>query len=299
MASRVFLFEDATVLPEWEMTEKVKCAAWFESQSNGSVSYHGFVELISPQKVSYCMKLFRAKWQKCDRSIKTNYTSMPNHRVYYSDNKILPSIAPRQSEVHDDLRKQVKDLQVQLTDLQTRVQNQPTTINQTINNNNTIIIQAFGTEGYKHLSDAYIGQCVRKAGLGVVDLIQGVHYHPKYPNLCNIRAKSLKHVTDNGLLETFNGQSWTFVNRDTLLQKLFRDKCEILDGHFCEHEDQIKAMVGLNRYKTIEAWFEKARNMDKTIIKSVTRDILIMILNKTIPSYPYPTSYPQLQITSS
>lgn len=149
--------------------------------------------------------------------------------------------------------------------------------------NNTVIIQAFtGTEDYSHLSHGYLTQCVKKLGPGVTDLIKGIHFNPKQPHLSNVRAKGIKSTTDKKVLETHNGNKWVLSDRDQTILKLFVDKFNILDGHFCDNEEEIKASVGDTRYEVIDAWLQKARNGDKKITKEVTKDILLLLLNHAI-----------------
>ena len=83
----------------------------------------------------------------------------------------------------------------------------------------------------------------------------------------NIRAKSVKFATDKGLLQAYNGNLWVFEDRDSILLKLFLDKLNILDGHCCDNEDEIKSLVGERRFQIIDTWLEKARNGDKQIKK--------------------------------
>ena len=298
MTSRVWLFEDMRFLPQWKAFERVKKALWVVSDGEPQI-YHGFVELDSPQKISYCKKIIDAKWYKCDKLKKAEYINTPYHEKYEANRTNAKS---NQGLANDDILRVMKMIleemtiiKKQMSDLQDKCLSlpQPSIIgnnNNTNNTNNTTInntlniIQSFGNEDYDHLSKDFLTQCVKKQGSGIVELIKAIHFNPKHPKYMNVRAKSMKSVTNRALLQTYNGCDWEFVDRDRLLLRLFTDKCNILDGHFCDYEPEIKELVGQQRYTLIDEWLNKARNQDKSITKAVTKDTLLMIMNKTIPS---------------
>lgn len=149
MTSRVWLFEDMCSLPSWKAFERVKNALWVVSDTEPQV-YHGFVELDSPQKVTYCRKIINATWRKCDKVKKAEYINTPRHHVY----KKVNSTNSNKVINYDDMLTVIKEMQneiiiinKQLADLRETFasweQQLPSKIENNINNttkNNTITI---------------------------------------------------------------------------------------------------------------------------------------------------------------
>lgn len=150
----------------------------------------------------------------------------------------------------------------------------------TINNNSTttnnqisVHINTFGNEQTAHITPDFLCACVKAMEKGIVSLVKEKHFSQKYPGNRNIRIESKK----NREMAAYNGDIWESKPQKEFLEHLFRINTETLDIHFCDNEDQFKA---LSKHKMIDSFFEKARNDDPSIMKKVTQDIFYMIMNE-------------------
>lgn len=136
MTSRIFAFDDAKYIPDWQTLQKVKSATWVKLDDTGM--YSGFLELVSPQKITCCMKMFNATWQKCNRSKHNEYARLPQHVCYIREKTDCQSIDETKSQSHiiDELREEVCRLKQQVLEIKDKSShNYHTTIyNTTINN---------------------------------------------------------------------------------------------------------------------------------------------------------------------
>lgn len=138
MTSRVWSFEGANKIPEWDKFAKVKSAIWVES--GFPAMYNGFLELHSPEKVSCCKKMVEATWFKCDRHKRTEFEKSDKHHVYESE-RVLHG---RKQDFSIEVLQILTQLQAEVSAINDKVtqlleNNTHTTINNITNNitNNT------------------------------------------------------------------------------------------------------------------------------------------------------------------
>lgn len=161
-------------------------------------------------------------------------------------------------------------------------QNTSPTSNITVTNNTfqpTVIINQFGMEDISYIPSDILTRMVRQMDKGVVELAKVKHFHERHPENHNIRRLSLKQR----MAQVNMGASWCYLDLDDLLERLFSRNYDVLDAHFLENEQELKAKFG-NSFRIVEAWFDKARNCDKDTLKTCKRKIMIMLMNMMDPS---------------
>lgn len=152
----------------------------------------------------------------------------------------------------------------------------------TVTNNTfqpTVIINQFGMEDISYIPRDILTRMVRQMDKGVVELAKVKHFHERHPENHNIRRLSLKQR----MAQVNIGSSWCYLDLDDLLERLFSRNYDVLDAHFLENEQELKAKFG-NSFRIVEAWFDKARNCDKDTLKTCKRKIMIMLMNMMDPA---------------
>lgn len=182
--------------------------------------------------------------------------------------------------VHDKNGSQILERLNKLEELVVKNNNQKqNTI--TVTNNTfqpTVIINQFGMEDISYIPSDILTRLVRQMDKGVVELAKVKHFHEKHPENHNIRGLSLKQR----MAQINMGTSWCYLDLDDLLERLFTRNYDVLDAHFLENEQELKAKFG-NSFRIVEAWFDKARNCDKDTLKTCKRKIMIMMMNMMDP----------------
>lgn len=161
-----------------------------------------------------------------------------------------------------------------------KLQNKPSTTNNTIITNNSINISLnnFGQESVSHLTHDFLSHCLLNPSKGFTSLIENIHYNNDVPENRNIRCKSLKR----NVFEKYIDSEWRSCDASNTLDELIRKGYRILNTHYTQHfmndpdlmEDELKQRA-----------YERFRFLcDKTCNDyfSVKRDIRLLIKDKTM-----------------
>ena len=107
---------------------------------------------------------------------------------------------------------------------QTVIQNQNNTVNNTINvagdlNNNTLIINNFGSENKDYIAIEFIRQCLNQGHHGISPMIDKIYFDPEHPENHNVGLESFK----NKLVKVVQDNKWQFASLlntiDTMISK--------------------------------------------------------------------------------
>lgn len=157
---------------------------------------------------------------------------------------------------------------------QTNVDNRQSTIN--------VFVAPFGCENRAYISDAFLTQCLKEKGRGIVELAKAVHFHNSHPENQNIRASKSDALKHKGV-SIYDRGSWRLSDRDTVLRKVFDNNYDMLDYHMGNNEDKLREQFGSALFNKIEAWFDNMRNYDinSEEYKKCLRDLTWMVINET------------------
>lgn len=157
---------------------------------------------------------------------------------------------------------------------QTNVDNRKNTIN--------VFVAPFGCENRAYISDAFLTQCLKEKGRGIVELAKAVHFHNSHPENQNIRASKSDALKHKGVM-IFDRGSWRLSDRDTVLRKVFDNNYDMLDYHMGNNEDKLREQFGSALFNKVEAWFDTMRNYDinSEEYKKCLRDLTWMVINET------------------
>lgn len=173
------------------------------------------------------------------------------------------------------LRKEVEQLKLNQTETY-----KGSTCNNNSNNNNIdnstsniihININPFGREDTSHLTSDFLTTCVSAMDKGIVNLVKEKHFSNKIPSNCNLKVTSVKRKE----IAIYNGKNWVVRPRQDILDQLTQVSTETLDNHFCDNEEQFKALTAYNR---IDEFFEKARNPSPSFSKAMTEAVYCTLL---------------------
>jgi hypothetical protein len=178
----------------------------------------------------------------------------------------------------DELIKKIDEMQKQLSNMS---QGNTITNHHNIQNNISITqnnqINAFGKEDTKHLSHAFLSKCVRKTNMGIIDLLEKLHFDPEANN-ANVRITNKKL---SSLIEFNNGEKWQYARKDSVLNSMLDKGRDILENHYEYNADEIKLEVSESMFQYIAEWMEKVADKDKRTIESLLTDIYVLILNNS------------------
>ena len=147
--------------------------------------------------------------------------------------------------------------------------------NNVINQNNHIVINAFGRESLEHVTPAFIDQCVRRTDKGIVELIEKIHFDPDVRENCNIKATNAKVP----LVKYNDGARWKWGRKDKLLDEIVDRGHGLMQEHFDDHEDVMRNRLSISMFEHIRKWMDKMQDRDKKTWESVITDIYVLILN--------------------
>lgn len=225
-----------------------------------------------------------AKTYPCEacENLFTTRQALSRHRLKYC--KGPPEPQPITQEQWNELLKRQSDLAKDNEDLRKKLEAMTTTpvsqttnhtTNNTTNNNIQINLNAFGKETTSHLTHAFLNRCVRRTNMGLIDLLEKLHFDDQVKSNANVRITNRKMP----LAEYNDGQRWRFQNRETLLSAMLDKGHEILQEHLDDHEDELKHHVSETMWNYIVKWFEKVTDRDTATVEKVLTDIFVLILN--------------------
>jgi DNA-directed RNA polymerase subunit RPC12/RpoP len=162
---------------------------------------------------------------------------------------------------------------------QNQIQMNNCTINTTVQNNvqqnNTITLENFGKENVEFLADSFIRRCLFRAPDGVTDLTKKIHFNPDKPEYHNVTTTNKK----DGFLEVFKDGKWLYDDKNKVLDALIKQSFDIISSHYDQFDDEIKAELSPTNFKRVDRFVESVLNQDKTIQNSLRKCLYLLILN--------------------
>lgn len=213
---------------------------------------------------------------------------------------------PEPSTEIEKLRTEMHILQERMDRLQNPSHATPV-VTQNQNQCVNIQINAFGKETTAHLTEPFLTRCVKRTNLGLIQLLERLHYDPHVKENATVRILNKKlplaEVRDE------RGE-WTYARKDKTLANMMDRGQEILQEHFDDNQEEIRESLSETMYDYIVKWFEKMEDKDKEVLEDVLTDIYVLVLNKsrelnkanaayqTLESPPTPPM-PQIPLTAT
>ena len=147
------------------------------------------------------------------------------------------------------------------------------TINGPVNNgtiNNNITIMAYGKEDYNKIDRVDLLRGLRTGFNSTFNLIDTVHFNPKYPEFHNVYISSMK----NKYAMMYDGSDWTLVMKDDLIDKLYDDKRNYIEENL---EDFLESLTK-SQVDALHRWMEADES--HPYIQKIKNDIKLLLYNK-------------------
>ena len=137
------------------------------------------------------------------------------------------------------------------------------------NNTNNITINQYGKEDLSHLTFNDFNGIFNKCNSCVPNLIDLIHFNKDKPENNNIYISNLK----GPYAMIYDGQKWNVVDKNTTIDDMYDDKCDILVNKYENLKDHLDEKT-MNKFNKFLNKYE-----DENIKKNITKNIKLMLYN--------------------
>jgi hypothetical protein len=123
------------------------------------------------------------------------------------------------------------------------------TINGPVNTgtiHNNIMLVGYGKEDYNRIDKNDLLRGIRSGFNSTLNLIDAVHFNPKYPEFHNVYISSMK----NKYAMMYDGNDWTLVMKNDLIDKLYDDKRNYIEENL---EDFLESLTK-SQISALDRW---------------------------------------------
>jgi len=208
---------------------------------NSHLNLNSYISSRSSSQYHDTINSKNAEHNKNNITIKCSYCL----KDYKNRNSLLRHI-PR-CAARPLLKEEIEKIE---NDIKKKINSDNTIINNTINNNtinnintqNIIYLNSsnaeqllpFGKEDIEYLSKDMMKNIISQPELGILKLIQEVHFNDDKPQNQNIQMPNKKEP----FIEIFNGEKWEKQDKKIALQNIITTKKDIMDDYFDEHAEK-------------------------------------------------------------
>lgn len=157
----------------------------------------------------------------------------------------------------------------------------------TVNINNGEVhnyyLVGYGKEDLDRIDKKDLLKGMRSGFNSTLNLIDAVHFNPKYPEFHNVYISSMK----NKYAMMYDGNDWTLVMKDYLIDKLYDDKRDFID----ENLDEFLESLTPSQQRALNRWLNV--DDDHHYVKKIKNDIKLMLYNKRRLVINNPIKYKQ------
>jgi hypothetical protein len=250
--------------------------------SKQSLSYHS--------RKSVCKKVIKYVCKCCDKELSSR-SSLYRHKqtcknkndkksdeinegsIIVTDNIDVCKIYERLLELEKEnntLKKKVNKIEKNPS----IVNNTTNTTNNNCNINNgtvnNIYLVGYGKEDMSKISYVDLLKGIKSGFNSTINLIDAVHFNPEYPEYHNVYISSMK----NKYAMMYDGNDWTLVMKDDLIDKLYDDKRNYIEENL---EDFLESLTASQK-NALHRWMEA--DNDHPYIKKIKNDIKLLLYNK-------------------
>ena len=217
-----------------------------------------------PFMCKFCNKIFKQKRYLKDHYSRTKcglikdaqnvtYINESNNNIpvetEINANKDL--VIASQSAVIKELRSQIETLLKEKGNTYSYTQN--------------IVVHPFGKESINHISGSYVKELIDRGPIHCIpNLLKEIHFNDYHRENSNIKIPNKK----NQLAQIFNGTSWEYTDKKTTINNMTSKAYSIINRHYDSGSN-----VYMDTFKT------NYENEEKEVVKKITKDTEIMILN--------------------
>ena len=238
-------------------------------------------------KCDHCNSTFTSKGslnrhvrQSCPNKDNVAVTDINNDSTDSMDGDIDKKELLRMFREMQERVSQIPDLQAQIDDLKTentKLKTGSMVNNGTINNNtingdvtNNIVLVGYGKEDMDRVDKIDILRGMRGGFNSTLNLIDAVHFNPKYPEYHNVYISSMK----NKYAMMYDGNDWTLVMKDYLIDKLYDDKRDFIEENL---EDFLESLTP-SQVSALHRWMDGGDS--HPYVQNLKNDIKLLLYNK-------------------
>ena len=137
--------------------------------------------------------------------------------------------------------------------------------------NNTIVLNCYGSENLKHISDSFKTDLLKIPYAMIPKLIEATHFNKDCPENKNICLPNKKAP----YVKVYENESWIYKDKKETIKELVDKNYSILDAHY-ESKNYNLDEIHKERYVEFQ---DKMKNKDSGIDKKVNQDIELMLIN--------------------
>lgn len=139
------------------------------------------------------------------------------------------------------------------------------------NMNIEIVINNFGDENTKYISNNYLTKLLELPLGAIKKLVKQIHFNKFHPENHNIKItnKKLPYIS------LFSNNKWIIEDKKEVLENIVDNGYTIIDEHYLESGDNL-TQKQRERYKNFQTNYE---NGDKYLKKKLLKDVELTILN--------------------
>lgn len=192
------------------------------------------------------------------------------HQNICSLNKMNENTLDEMKQSYHLLQKDMKNLKSLVTNSSLEVNNY--NIENNIENNIEIVINNYGNENRKYMTDTYMSKLLELPFSAIKKYVKNLHFNPKHPENHNVKITNKKQP----YIYIYNNEKWFIEDKTTILEDIVDNSYFVIDGHYEINEDALSDNQR-SRYKTFQNKYE---TKDKDLKKKLLKDVELTILNK-------------------
>ena len=224
------------------VSQNVSHSCEFVSQNVSNVSLN---VSIKNQQCTFCNKKFNHRQSKFRHEKKCKNKDKKQFGEIEEKNKIIENL-----KTENEILRKTKNTTIQ---------------NNTINNNNTVIINEFGKENLDYISKEYIHGLIREGPYGSIrKLIKYIHFNPDHKENHNIKIPNKR----DKYAMVYDGSVWQVKNKKNMITTI----ADHAYGVIAEHCDDITS-------KKFDRFRDDFESEESRYMKRLAEDTELIILN--------------------
>jgi len=135
---------------------------------------------------------------------------------------------------------------------------------------NNIMLIGYGREDFDRIDRNDLLKGFRTGFNSTLNLIDAIHFNPKYPEFHNVYISSMK----NKYAMMYDGNDWTLVMKDDLIDKMYDNKRDYIEENLDDFLDSLTP----SQQRALHRWLNV--DDDHHYIKKIKNDIKLLLYNK-------------------
>ncbi len=180
--------------------------------------------------------------------------------IKIKDKQLEEEIKNKNTQLENEIKKLKKEIKKIQPTTNNNTMNNNTTNNNTMNNNvgNTtnIIMVAHGHEDLSKITPKMLSTACKKGYNSIVQLVETVHFNPKFPEFHNVYIPSVK---DKHAMIYYD-EMWNLKNKDDVVNDMY----DTSRDYIMENIEGINNYLNDGEKRALNRWIDSEKNKDKS-----------------------------------